>query len=147
MAGLLLPKAKPTPLPASGPGTTMTLPWPPSVNSYWRSVVMGGQVRVLISAKGREYRAALAADPATSTVRLGSDVRLAVRVILCPPDKRRIDLDNRMKGLLDGLTFAQVWGDDSQVDALHILRGTVVKGGAAIVTIREHVRSDMEVQS
>ena len=32
------------------------MPWPPSVNSYWRSIVIGGSPRVLISRAGRQYR-------------------------------------------------------------------------------------------
>ena len=34
----------------------ITLPWPPSVNSYWRSITIQGSSRVLISEKGRAYR-------------------------------------------------------------------------------------------
>jgi crossover junction endodeoxyribonuclease RusA len=34
----------------------LTLPWPPTVNTYWRNF----NGRVLISAKGREYRKAVA---------------------------------------------------------------------------------------
>lgn len=93
-----------------------------------------GQPRVLISAKGREYRGAIAAADGPRVTRFGQ-ARVAVEVTLCPPDRRRRDLDNHMKGLLDGLTFAGVWADDEQVDSLTILRGPVVPGGSAIVTI------------
>ena len=34
----------------------LTLPWPPSMNTYWRTF----QGRMIISAKGREYRKAVA---------------------------------------------------------------------------------------
>ena len=38
----------------------LKLPWPPSVNTYWRHVVLGkgpkASARTLISKKGREYR-------------------------------------------------------------------------------------------
>ena len=34
----------------------ITLPWPPTVNTYWRNF----NGRTIISAKGREYRKAVA---------------------------------------------------------------------------------------
>ena len=42
----------------AGQTLQLTLPWPPSVNRYWRSVPMGrGRgVRVLISREGRAFR-------------------------------------------------------------------------------------------
>ena len=60
------------------------------------------------------------------------------------PDRRRRDLDNLPKGMLDGLTHARVWGDDSQVDDFRIKRtrkqdGTLIieKDGRVHVTIQE----------
>ena len=102
----------------------IVLPWPPTVNTYWRSV----NGRVLISADGRRYRQAIA-DQAVlerwSTV--GSD-RVRVVIEAWAPDKRRRDLDNVLKSLLDALTFAGVWEDDSQVDDLRIFRAPLVGG-------------------
>ena len=37
-------------------GITLTMPWPPSVNKYWRTF----QGRMIISAEGRSYRKAVA---------------------------------------------------------------------------------------
>lgn len=102
----------------------IVLPWPPSTNTYWRSV----KGRVLISAEGRRYRQAIA-DLALverwSTV--GTD-RVRVVIEAWMPDKRRRDLDNLLKSLLDSLTFAGVWEDDSQVDDLRIFRAPLVGG-------------------
>jgi len=43
-------------------------------------------------------------------------------------NKRRIDLDNRVKPLQDALTFAKIWEDDKQVDDFRVVRGAPIKG-------------------
>lgn len=55
--------------------------------------------------------------------------RLALHIVAFPPDRRKRDLDNLPKGVLDTLTKAETWIDDSQIDDLRITRGHVVKGG------------------
>lgn len=55
---------------------------------------------------------------------------------LDPPDRRRRDLDNALKGTLDALEKAGVYNDDGQIDKLSIERGEVVKGGALVVRIQ-----------
>jgi len=61
-----------------------------------------------------------------------------VTVIVMPRSKRRFDLDNLLKGLLDSMQDAGVYDDDCQVEHLTIMRGIPVKGGACIVTIAPH---------
>ncbi|MCG7044530.1 RusA family crossover junction endodeoxyribonuclease, partial [Pseudomonas aeruginosa] len=60
-----------------------------------------------------------------------------VRVVIhaSPPDRRKRDLDNLLKGLLDSLTKAGAWDDDGLVDDLRIVRGEVKAGGEVLVTI------------
>ncbi|SFY16614.1 RusA family crossover junction endodeoxyribonuclease, partial [Azotobacter vinelandii] len=41
------------------------------------------------------------------------------------------------KCLCDSLTHAGLWGDDSQIDDLRIVRGPVVKGGKITVKVGE----------
>jgi len=96
----------------------MVLPWPPSVNHYWRNV--GG--KTLISAKGREYRDAVRILAIDESWPIHADKRLAVTIEAWVPDKRRRDLDNMLKAALDALTHAGVWEDDSQIDDLRIVR-------------------------
>jgi len=102
------------------------LPYPPSVNHYWRRV---GN-RTLISKKGREYRRAVNAH---LTIYGFKDHPLAGRISASftafPPDRRKRDLDNLLKALLDALEHAGVYRDDSQIDSLTIERGEVVQGG------------------
>jgi len=68
--------------------------------------------------------------------------RLAVDIYVNPPDKRKRDLDNIPKALLDALTHAGIWEDDSQIDQLTITRGPVIKQGLAIVTIQDYKSSE-----
>jgi len=65
------------------------------------------------------------------------DEKIFVDVKLYPPDARKRDLDNYMKGLLDALTESKLWEDDSLIDQLHIYRGNRTIGGAVIVEISE----------
>ena len=111
----------------------LALPFPPSVNGYWRNI----NGRTLISAKGRAYKRAIARLVKWNHAAKKLQGRLAVLVILHPPDKRKRDIDNSMKALLDSMQAAGVYLDDSQIDRLVIERGEIKKGGAAIVTIKE----------
>src|SRR5210317_342600 len=113
--------------------TTLTLPFPPSVNGYWRNI----NGRTLISAKGRAYKKAVARLAQWNYAAKQLQNRLEVLVILHPPDRRKRDIDNSMKALLDSMQAAGVYLDDSQIDRLVIERGEIKKGGAAIVTIKE----------
>lgn len=101
----------------------LTLPWPPSVNRYWRSV----NGRVLIAADGRKYRSAVVAHVLTSrAVPLGAHP-VVVTIDAYYPDLRRRDIDNVLKAPLDALTAAGMWDDDSQVQALSIRKAGLDK--------------------
>lgn len=118
---------------------SIALPWPPSVNTYWRHVVIQGRVRVLLSEKGRSYRHEVEklvwAARAKAVLRLAG--RLKVVILACPPDRRARDLDNLPKAVLDALVHSNVIVDDADIDDLHIVRGTVERGGSMRVEIRE----------
>ncbi len=116
-AGVELPKA-----------LSISLPHPPSVNHYWRHV----GAKVLVSREGREYRKRVAA------LLLGTkpiEGPLSVVVAIHPPDRRRRDLDNVLKSLLDALQHGGAYSDDSQIARLLIERRDVVKYGKAVVEI------------
>ena len=110
----------------------ISLPWPPSVNRYWRSA-MG---RVLISEEGRRYRRCVAECCLIKGVR-GTAGPLAVSIVAYAPDGRRRDLDNLLKAPLDALTHAGAWEDDSQISDLRIMWGKPSRPGRLEITITE----------
>lgn len=119
---------------------TFTLPWPPSVNTYWRSVIVQGprgpRVKLLISEKGREYRKRVAAIVQQKQERMAPG-RYDVWIDAHPPDKRKRDLDNLPKAILDSLAHAGVYVDDGMIDKLSIQRCKPLKGtGMVYVTVR-----------
>ncbi len=110
------------------------LPWPPSVNNYYKS---GRHGQRYVSLRVQEYRAAVLESIAEQAPGLCLEDRLFVEVYLFAPTKRQYDVDNHMKGLLDALTHSGLWEDDRLVDQLHIYRGVIVKGGSVRVEISE----------
>ena len=110
----------------------VNLPWPPSANTYYRRV----GAKTLISAAGREYARTVTGLCRAARV-CRHDGRLRVVITACPPDRRRRDLDNLLKGLLDALTHGGAWEDDSQIDDLRIIRAPVVAGGRVTVRVEQ----------
>jgi crossover junction endodeoxyribonuclease RusA len=108
------------------------LPYPPSVNHYWRRV----GARTLISRGGRAFRAAVCSLLAARGVRPLSGP-LVVDVLIHPPDRRRRDIDNVQKALLDALQHGGAYLDDSQIVRLTIEKGQPMEGGKTIVQIRK----------
>lgn len=108
------------------------LPYPPSVNHYWRRV----GARTLISRGGRVFRAAVCSLLAARGVHPLSGP-LVVDVLIHPPDRRRRDIDNVQKALLDALQHGGAYGDDSQIVRLTIEKGQPMEGGKTIVQIRK----------
>ncbi len=108
----------------------LNIPFPPSLNTYWRNV----SGRVLISKKGRDYRRAVVQQVAQNKPIKG---RLSAEIIAFPPDRRRRDLDNMLKAVLDALQHAGVYEDDSQIDSLKIMRSAVVSGGEMEIKIKK----------
>ena len=106
------------------------LPLPPTLNTYYRHV----GPRVLISREGRRFRETVAGILAAQGVRPMAG-RLALTVLVRPPDRRRRDLDNVQKALLDALEKGGAYGDDSQIDLLLTRRRDVVPGGRLTVQI------------
>ena len=111
----------------------LPLPFPPSVNGYWRSTRKG----VLISERGRIFRSnALAAIYQQLRSRPTALLtELDVHLVLYPPTRAKRDLDNFQKALFDGLTHAGIWKDDSQVKRMLVEWGPVTKGGKAEINI------------
>lgn len=119
----------------------LTLPFPPSVNTYWRAPNKGPLAgRHLISAKGRAYQseACVAIIEQLRKQPKPSSAPAAVEIILFPPDARRRDIDNYNKALFDALTHAGIWKDDSQIKRMLVEWGPVTPKGKVEITISKY---------
>lgn len=111
------------------------LPFPNSTNTHWKHA----RGRTYISAQGMAFRQAVAMAAKLHGEK-APDGRLAVGVMLYPPDKRKRDIDNYgAKSLLDALTNSGIIEDDSLIDKLVIERGAIVKGGKCRVFISNYI--------
>jgi crossover junction endodeoxyribonuclease RusA len=108
----------------------LELPYPPSLNHYYRT----WQGRTLISRAGRAFREQVCAILAAWGVRRMCG-RLAVTITVYPPDNRRRDLDNALKALLDALQHGGAYRDDSQIVRLEMEKREAVGSGKVHVHI------------
>ena len=116
----------------------MILPWPPSVNTYYRTPSSGRLAgRTMLSAKAREFHELARVFVMRGGPHKAITGRLSVSLEMYPPDRRKRDLDNSLKATLDALQKCGVINDDGDIDALSILRREPVKGGKVKVTIEE----------
>lgn len=121
----------------------LTLPWPPSVNTYWRHA----NGKVLLSKAGRTYQSnAMAAiyDACNGRVETIETEPLAVVIELYNPcGVHAWDVDNRVKPVLDALEKSGVVKNDSQFRGVLLIdKGVDVLGtrsGRAIVTIARNI--------
>ena len=85
--------------------------------------------------KAVEFKTLVAYQVLKQRTRFGKD-RLEMRIIWHPPDRRTRDIDNPIKPLLDALTQAGLFKDDSQIRKLHIEFGELIKGGKTTVILK-----------
>lgn len=100
---------------------SFTLNMPPSVNEAWYQIpATGGKA---LTDEHRQFRTNV-----ISRVRheMRTDPPLAGRIEMTMrlyfADRRRTDIDNRVKPLQDALTHARAYRDDSQIDRLIVER-------------------------
>lgn len=132
----------------------LTLPYPVSLNRYWRSIVIHGQSRTLVSKEGQQYKAEVQVLAAKAGIRRPITGRVAIGVQLYPQrpqdwarraakapltwddDVRCIDLDNANKVLLDALKGVVI-EDDKWVRRIDAERMEPDQHGArVVVTVR-----------
>ena len=111
--------------------TIIKLPYPPSMNTYWRNF----RGNTVLSKAGREFKTAVAECVVEQNIPKFGDKRLEVTMWLYPRSKVVTDLDNRLKAVLDGLEEAGVYTSDGNIDILMIQRGQIRKGGGVDVMI------------
>ncbi len=110
----------------------LELPWPPSVNHYWRRC--GNSY--FVSAEGKQFRDTTFYQTLRLRGHFSSHKRLQISIDAYPPDKRRRDLDNLLKSILDSLQYAEVYVDDNQIDAI-LIRRMPSRESKIVVTIQE----------
>ena len=110
------------------PMIELELPFPPSVNHYYRRV----GPRTLISREGRRFRERVCAHPRGLGIGAMAGP-LHVEIEVYPPDRRRRDIDNVQKALLDALQHGGLYADDSQIRELNIEMRGCVPGGRTLV--------------
>jgi crossover junction endodeoxyribonuclease RusA len=119
------------------------LPFPPSVNGYWRSIPSGKSTRQITSKRGREYREAVALRVAIARANGAFPKepltgRLRYSIELFPPSRHRRDISNfAYKAIQDALTHAGAWVDDSQIDEEHAYRRDVTPPGYVLLEVEE----------
>ena len=102
----------------------LTIPFPPTLNHnigrrgarYFQS----GEYKSFLTQVGWLWLKAVPRD-------WSKESRYSVVVELIYNTRRRYDVDNRVKPILDALTRAGTWNDDAQVDEILVVRGEVDK--------------------
>lgn len=104
----------------------LDLPWPPSLNAIWRS----GNRHVYRNPKYVRWinQAGLLAKAYRYPTITG---RFKAKIILNPPTKREIDVDNRVKVLLDLAEAIGLIENDKKCRLLIVSYGETIKGGSA----------------
>ena len=109
----------------------LNLPLPPSINHYWGT---HGHRRY-VSKAGVLFKEQVSNYVAEYQVPKLGTARLEFQVTLYPKDRRKQDIDNRIKALWDALADAGVFDNDEQIDILIVHRGEIKKGGGCLVMI------------
>jgi crossover junction endodeoxyribonuclease RusA len=115
-----------------------TMPYPPTLNHYHQPVRIGKSVRIIKGAKARQYAKDMELHLESLGLRnemINESVKLSVTLTLNPPTLARYDVDNRAKGVLDALSNANFYADDSQIHRLTVIKGEKTKGGNVIVKV------------
>ena len=103
---------------------SLELPYPPSVNHYWVHTKRG----TFISEKGLLYRIAVKDVLAVSGIKKPLTGWLEISIKLYAPDRRKRDIDNGLKCLLDAFQKCGLVEDDHQFKRLTIERMDILEG-------------------
>ena len=118
----------------------LELPYPPTVNNY--TTVSRG--RKILSEKGRAYKdeaELLLMQQVHNPVPLEGPLKVYIQVYV--PDRRRRDMDNILKPILDQLGENGFYEDDSQVDDIQIQRMGIQKPGCVFVAVSEIPKAEV----
>ena len=114
----------------------ISLPFPPSVNSYYGITCNGRVPHKYIKASGIDYRKKILKIIKKRNLQLMANIPLSVIIVITPPDHRVHDIDNILKSLFDALTHAKLWQDDSYIRELHMSYEKIQKPGSILIQIK-----------
>lgn len=125
---------------------TLKLPYPPSNNHYKRKNKNFGKISKRTGKKIKLF----VLEPETDRYHrevwfrfriqggkklLSKTIRM--EVLVYPPDRRKRDLDNVLKVLMDSLQKAEAYEDDFYIQELMLVRKEIIIGGELIVKLME----------
>lgn len=110
----------------------LKLKFPPSANRYWRNF----KGVTVLSDEAKLYRVHVYQECLVKRCRKNLTSRLAVELELYPDTRRKFDIDNRLKPLIDAFQHAGVYADDEQIDELTVRRMEKVASGNAYCIVR-----------
>ncbi len=117
----------------------LNLPFPNSANTHWRHA----RGRIYVSASGIKYRTKVSEYISENNLKAPNGF-LELFISLHPDSKRRSDIDNRIKPLLDALQCSGFVEDDSLISKITIERMDIVKGGKCTVVVLQYTPSHKE---
>ena len=119
---------------------TFKLPMPPSLNDYYgHSSPSAHRVIKYVKTKGKEYRINTKKYILSNNLNIQANVPLKMEILLIFNTNRKQDIDNRLKCLLDALTYSEVYEDDSLIYDLHIVKQIIKSSNQeVIITLQEY---------
>lgn len=89
---------------------------------------------MVMGKNGRTFKDSVQEIVTTSQTPKFHNARLMAIISIFPPNRRKFDLDNRLKSIFDSLQDAGVYDNDEQFDKIEIARGEIrPQGGCTIV--------------
>lgn len=93
----------------------VVFPYPPTVNHYWG---MKGRIRFL-TVKARKFREEVINAVKFYKLDNNYDGPIGIYMWTTAPDKRKRDIDNVIKPMLDALEHADVYTNDCNIEQIH----------------------------
>ncbi len=119
---------------------TVTLPWPPSANRYWRHTVKGGRAITYLTPEGKAYKSAgYIACIRRGVRRIDGPVKITFH--LYRPAKRG-DIDNYTPLCQDAIR-GRAYGDDDQIIEMHTYRHEDKHNPRVEVTVESATESSL----
>ena len=95
---------------------------PPLLNAYYGHIARGKRVIKYIKTPGKEFKAYVKDFAHRNQLDVKANIPLKMTIHIYFKDKRKRDIDAILKSLLDSLTEAMVYEDDSLIEELHIYK-------------------------